>query len=340
MKELSGKEIQQSLAQEIIAAHLPKSGTLEISTVNAGVSFDEEFEAASKRIKERTSKTHDLFTYLQKQSELGFTPVQYQIFRDNFTHRTISTIPTVAATIAAAALSGDEQTVVETLQNLQEECGFGSQKLMHSRLLSDSHDNLGEVVYNLKPLGSLKASFISNLLVPAVTTYHNSKLKTFNQSSYAVLAGNGFAHETSADNMLDNFRKALFEPVKGYYTEDDYNKKIMPFFKAHKDDSVKGGNIEENHGIMAEAAAKRSCLGKIDNIENMERGAVEFFNCQDNLFNEMKDAIEKAGKIGVIVPPKSNFKDVEIPGSSPGSKNISQLASEPNAKVPAGNSKL
>ena len=102
--------------------------------------------------------------------------------------------------------------------------------------------------------------------------------------SYPYIAGNTWAHELAADGMLVNFRESFFEPYKGYYTEEAYNK-LTEFYTAHKDESVEGGDVELQHERMARAA-ERACSENIRNIPKMREGGLEFLERQSVLWKK------------------------------------------------------
>ncbi len=273
--------------------------------------FRKKFDPISEEFANHRALEHPLFDFLEEQSKTGFTTTQYAIYRDNFFRRTELTIPSVARFIEKAAMNGDHQAVVDTIRNLNDEGGYGDIKKMHSNLLAESHNLHGMRVFNLNPAQILNIIESPNL-VPAVEEYRRSKQLSFDRP-YPYIAGNTWAHELAADNMLDNFRKALFAPYQGYYTPEEYTK-LTEFFTAHKDDSIDGGDIEAQHERMARGAAERACRDGLQNVDEVREGGLEFLNVQEKLWDGLLIGIEKAESIGSIIQIKPI--DVGIPAPS------------------------
>lgn len=276
--------------------------------------FKKAFDPVAEEFAAHRAMKHPFFDYLKEQAKTGFNPRQFQIYRDNFLYRTELTIPSVARAIEKAALSGDMQTIADTVRNLYDEGGYGDPTKIHSQLLLNSHNQHGERVFSVNPLAVLRDVKYSQFLVPAVQDYRKSKIAVFNRS-YPYIAGNTWAHELAADGMLVDFREAFFEPYKGYYTEEDY-KKLIEFYTAHKDDSVEGGDVELQHERMARAAAERACSENIKNIPKMREGGLEFLERQSALWEDMEKAIEAAKHQGVPVPPKLDHLPSQSPSKS------------------------
>jgi len=198
------------------------------SQSNIKKEFESKFDPVIKEFKNHEALNHKFFHYLKERSQYGFNSRQFLIYRDNFLYRTELTIPSVARVIGKAALYGDLQTAANTVSNLSDELGHGDPKKVHSQLLLDSHNVYGEVIFGLDRVKKLKDVEKSKFLLPEVIGYRKNKLEIFNKH-FAYIAGNMFAHELAADGMLDNFRQAFFEPYKGYYSSENYEKLIEYF---------------------------------------------------------------------------------------------------------------
>lgn len=249
---------------------------------------------------------HDLFKYLEEQSKEGFTPKQYEVYRDNFFRRTELTIPSIARVIEKAALSGDSQTVVDAIKNLYDEGGYGDIKKMHSNLLITSHNVHGMRVFGVDPIFPISEAGKSPNLVPEVEEYRKAKQAAFDRS-YPYIAGNTWAHELAADGMLDNFRKSFFVPYKLKYKSEEY-KEVIEFFTAHKDDTVVGGDIEAQHERMARAAAERACKESLVNVAEVREGGLNFLDKQAKLWDGKLRELEKAKSVGEVIKPEPDFK--------------------------------
>jgi len=261
--------------------------------------FKSKFDPLYQEFSNHRAIHHPFFEYLKEQSQIGFTPEQYKIYRDNFFRRTELTIPAVARFIERAALEGDSQAVVDTIRNLNDEGGYGDVNKMHSNLLLYSHNFHGMRVFGLDPLHPLSEAKNSPNLVPEVEEYRRAKQQAF-EMSYPFVAGNTWAHELAADQMLDNFRLAFFKPYQSRYIPEEYQK-ITEFFTAHKDDSKENGDIEAQHGRMAREVAERACKLSLSQIALVREGGLAFLCNQEKLWDGMSRKIEKAESKGDIV---------------------------------------
>jgi hypothetical protein len=260
------------------------------------------FDPVMEEFRAHRAMNHPFFDFLREQARTGFNARQFEIYRDNFFYRTELTIPSVARAIEKAALEGDMQAVAETIRNIFDEGGYGDPSKVHSKLLLDSHNQHGQRIFGITPLAELKDARRSKLLIPEVQDYRRSKQAVFNRS-YPYIAGNTLAHELAADGMLVNFREVFFDIYRGYYEEAVYNK-LIGFYTAHRDDTVVGGDVEAEHGRMAQAAAERACRENVKNIQKMREGGLEFLDRQAALWDGMQRAIEQAKDQGVPIPPK------------------------------------
>jgi hypothetical protein len=267
--------------------------------------FRRKFDPIAEEFQSHKALKHPFFDFLAEQSQEGFTSKQFEIYRDNFFRRTELTIPSVARFIEKAALSGDSQAVADTIRNLSDEGGYGDVDKMHSNLLAKSHNVHGMRVFNVNPVYPLSEAGKSQNLVPEVLEYRKAKQQAFEQA-YPFIAGNTWAHELAADDMLDNFRKAFFAPYRGYYTSEEYQK-VTEFFTAHKDDSVEGGDVEAQHERMARGAAERACKESLVNILDVRKGGLDFLSHQERLWDGMLREIEKARSQGELIELKENF---------------------------------
>lgn len=264
--------------------------------------FRKKFDPIAEEFSNHRALNHDFFKYLEEQSKEGFTPKQYEVYRDNFFRRTELTIPSIARVIEKAALSGDPQAVIDTIRNLNDEGGYGDIEKMHSNLLLKSHNVHGMRVFSVDPVFPISEVAKSPNLVPEVEEYRKAKQASFDQS-YPYIAGNTWAHELAADGMLDNFRKTFFSPYQGKYAPEEY-KRVTEFFTAHKDDAVVGGDIEAQHERMARGAAERACKESLANVAEVRNGGLNFLGHQAKLWDGMLREVEKAKSVGEIVKPE------------------------------------
>ncbi len=262
----------------------------------------EAFDPIMQKLEDHPAKKPLFFTYLEKMSKTGFTPLQYTILRDNIFARTQLTIPSIAQAIYFAAMNDDFKSVANSGKNLWDEVGYGDSNKVHGQLLLNAFGSSDTVIFGLPSFTKLSDSTNSPHLTQELLDYRKMKMESFT-GSYPYIAGNLLAHEHYADDWLDNIKKYVFESYKEHYkdNQEDYEK-AMEFFKAHKDDEKKGGNVEEQHGIMAQETAIYSCKKDIKKLKEVEQGAIDFANAQAKLWNSLMREMEKAG--GIPIKPQ------------------------------------
>lgn len=262
--------------------------------------FEERLNEIADIFENHPATNHPLFSYLKDQSDIGFNKMQYAIFYTNFLFRTKETIPSVAYALARAALEGDYSTVAMHGKNLGDETGYGNPDNVHSQLLMDTHNSHGSRVFDLDPL-TIQDLKTSILITPEVREYCEMKAEIF-RKSYPHIAGNMWAHEFAADDMLTNFKEAYFEPYKSHYSEEEYEK-LMKFFDAHRDDSVEGGDVEAEHERMARQAVYFACKGDIKKLDDVLQGGLMMLDCQAKVWDSILRESQKFEPWIEKVPP-------------------------------------
>ncbi len=255
---------------------------------------------------------HPLFDYLSDQAQEGFNARQFLIYRDNFFRRTHLTIPSIARTIAASAEFGDMHAASLYLENLRDEMGRENEDLIHSKLLLESHNIHGIRVFSIDPMPRLIDVKDSKFLLPEVEEYRKQKHEIFSMP-YPFVAGNTWAHELAADKMLDNFKRAFFDPYIGYYKEPEWLN-LTRFFTVHKDDSIHNGNVEEQHGEMARISAELLCKEGLSNLSAIKEGGLIFLSNQEKLWDGLLRELEKAKSITTTIKPKLRQQD-DVPNT-------------------------
>jgi hypothetical protein len=262
--------------------------------------FEERLNEIADVFKKHPATNHSLFSYLKDQSDTGFNKMQYAIFYNNFLFRTKETIPSVALALARAALEGDNATVAMHGRNLGDETGHGNPEDVHSVLLMKTHNFHGSRVFDLDPM-TIQDLQTSLFITNETREYCEMKEEIF-RKSYPHIAGNMWAHEFAADDMLTNFREAYFEPYKSHYTEAEYEK-LMKFFDAHRDDSVEGGDVEAEHERMARQAVYFACKGDIKKLDAVLEGGLMMLDCQAGVWDSILRETKKFEKWQEKVPP-------------------------------------
>lgn len=276
--------------------------------------FEERLNDIADVFKNHPAINHPLFSYLAEQSDSGFNKMQYAIFYTNFLFRTKETIPSVAYALARAALEGDYSTVAMHGKNLGDETGYGNPDNVHSQLLMDTHNVHGKRVFDLDPL-TIQDLKTSILITPEVREYCEMKAEIF-RKSYPHIAGNMWAHEFAADDMLTNFKEAYFEPYKSHYSEEEYEK-LMKFFDAHRDDSVDGGDVEAEHERMARQAVYFACKGDIRKLDAVLEGGLMMLDCQAKVWDSILRETQKFENwMEKVAPIHAGVKDEELESNS------------------------
>ncbi|MCE3254726.1 MAG: hypothetical protein K0R25_220 [Rickettsiaceae bacterium] len=270
-----------------------------------------EFQEASKAIlkefeEHEAIKGHPFFNYLEQKEEEGINSRQFEIFRANFFFRTNLTIVGLMKFALKAKHAEDLQTVSETMQNLGDETGHGNFMESHIKLLLDSYNQHGKRIFGLPTISSIKSVKHSENLVPEALDYARSKKKAFSRS-YPYLAGNIWAHELAADDMLKRFKNAFFTPYEGHYSPDEYES-LIKYFTLHSDESKADGNVEERHGQMAKDSAIRACKENLKNLSKVRDGGLEFLEAQSKLWDGMKRKMENVQNEGIAIPVKPRLK--------------------------------
>lgn len=274
----------------------------------------------SEEFKSHEAMHHPLFQFLKEQTKAGLTPAQFQVYRDNFFYRTANTILSVAIHAQKAAEAGDYKTLAEVVRNLFDEGGHGDLERVHLSLLEKGHNIHGQHVFGIAPLNIIDAKK-SPLLLPEAISFRQDQERLF-KSSYPTMTGCLLAHEGAADDMLDNFRKTVFEPYRQHYTEEQYTK-LIQYYTAHKDDTVEGGDVEKQH----QEQALRIVTDMISNEKNAEKlileGGKRFLVAQAKLWSGLLRDMEKSQNHGLPVPFTR-----KRPTPSPQPDSLGQFSSE------------
>lgn len=243
----------------------------------------EEFETRVQKVfQDYEDKSQPFFDYLATYAQRGFTAEQFLIYRDNFFFRTLSTIPSIAKLMIAAAYNGDYATIADAGKNLFDESGLGNADRVHSALLEHSHNFHGEKMFNLPPIKLIDVKD-SKHLVNQVQQYRKVQTSLYESEKYALILAVSFAQETVASSMLRNFYESLFVPYKNAYTDTEFES-IALYFLAH----IQG--VEQRHAEDAKQAVLREC-SDLHTVNLCVQGMLEFLNAQSDLWMGMHDAM-------------------------------------------------
>ncbi len=246
------------------------------------------------------------------------------MYRDNYFYRTFNTIKSVAQHLTKAVGAQDYDAIAAVSQNFFEEGGNGNPQAVHLRLLEDSHNRLGTIVFGVPEI-KLRDAKHSPFLLPEALSFRRTQSQLFS-SSYPTMTGCLLAHERMADDMLINFRKSIFEPNRGYFTESEF-KKLVRYYDAHRDDSKDNANVEEQHKEQALRVVAKLIEENPRTEKLIMDGGIKFLNAQANLWDGLMREMENSKHHGQVVPPNKNFlNDVPTTSPSPQALPLSKLS--------------
>jgi hypothetical protein len=261
-----------------------------------------DFAQIEEYVKSHRAINHPLFQYLKSCSEEGFTPMQYQIYRENYFFRTFYTIPSIASLVAAAANNADIETLITAGENLYEELGSGNPNKIHSILMLSSHNFHGMRVFGLPSISIKKIPHLS-FIIDEAKMFTKKEQELYTSSNYSVTLGAAVAHEMAANSMLINFYESFFLPYKNYYScKEFYN--LSEYFLVH----ICG--LEENHAQNARLAAKKWATDK-KNLNDIGCGSVDFLSIQEALWDGLYLKIENASVEGEKIPLRFFLGDMK-----------------------------
>lgn len=238
---------------------------------------------------------HPLFDYLGKHAATGFTPTQFQIYRDNYFLRTFNTIPCIANLLISVAKNLDFETLAAVGKNLYDETGCGDQLRTHSYLLEFSHNTHAETVFNLKPI-SLIDSDKSIYLTNEAKQFVNKETRLYTHQMYGTVLGAAYAHEAAASVMLIGFYEGFFTGYKSYYSAKDFYN-LSEYFLVH----ISG--LEDAHAKKAREAVIRYSA-KENSLFALFNGVSGFLDSQAALWDGLYREIKGAEHVGTKIPPK------------------------------------
>ncbi|NBV06733.1 MAG: hypothetical protein EBS06_05815 [Proteobacteria bacterium] len=324
-------KLLQNFKDNFVRQHssFPKKNTLpKDSAVKKAAEILEEFQS-------HPANHHELFKYLEDLAKEGMTPEQYLVYRDNFFYRTSNTVLSVASHATHAVRNHDYQAFVAISRNFSDESGNGNIEGIHLKLLEDGHNFHGKIVFGV-PEMTIPNSKNSPFLTPEAINFRKVQERMF-RSSYATMTGCLLAHEDAADEMLNNFKKYIFDPYKGYYTEPEF-KKLTEYYTVHRDDSKENGNVEEQHKEQALRIASEMIATKPRAEKLILEGGKKFLNIQSDLWNGLMREIENSKFHGPKVIPKSDFlSESKKPSTSIKKNSAKKFVDNPNDKSNSNN---
>jgi Protein of unknown function (DUF3050) len=235
------------------------------------------------------------FDWLRKQKQRGFSPGQFQLYRDNYFYRTSTTVEAVARVALLAVLNKDRPSMADLGRNFYEETGEGCAKDAHPCLLEESHNRVAKRVFGLEPLPLYEADQSPFLLAEA-RFYRQTQRSLLEASEYVTALATSFAQETAATDMLRTFYESLFLPYKGCFPPEEFSK-VSHYFTLHI------GGMEQNHSQMAGEGLARVCRDERD-VRIAADAMQTFLAAQAALWIALTDAMRTVG--GCLVPTSTS----------------------------------
>ena len=250
---------------------------------------------------------HSFFKFLLNESyDRGLTTGQYNVFRNNFLFFYQYNLPSAAHVVINAVMRGDHETIATASRIIMDEGGAGDPSKVHSNLLLQCINLQGFHIFGLQNI-TFQDAEKSPLLLPAAKEFRQNQLKVYKSPCYMNSIATICAHEGRADGMLEAIKAGIFDPFKGYYTQEDFEK-VEEFFKAHRDDEIDGGDIEAQHREMTMKMAARACGGKRSYLTKLEDVGINFLNHQAQLWGQMEKSMVEARENGIAIPPIHELK--------------------------------
>lgn len=245
---------------------------------------------------------HTFFDYLSEQSNRGFTAKQFQIYRDTIFARTLTTIPSIAHVIIAAAYNQDDFTIARAGSNLHDEAGRGNPQYTHSLLLEKSHNFHAETIFGIPPL-KLSDAMASDDCVSEVEQFQETQSELYTHSDYPVILGASMAQELAADAMLTEFYTSLFLPYKDYYDPIEFDNKVAKYFFDHiGEPGSKKVGAEVQHGIDSKQSAVNMCQTEYE-LKQVFFGANQFLNAQQKLWDSLHHMMKEKCQEECVIKP-------------------------------------
>jgi len=241
-------------------------------------------------LQEHSAVAEQLFSYLQSQSERGFTAQQFLVFRDNYFYRTATTIESVAKVALAAVHHADFDSAAGFAENLYQETGEGTPWRSHRLLLECCFNLHADQVFSLDWLDVAAASTSPHIL-PEARAYRSAQAALYG-GEYVVALAASFAQEKAASGMLAAIHRSLFVPHR-----DRYPRGLFEFVEQYF--TIHLGGMEDRHGELARQALLRNCT-----TEHLRRlaldGATRFLDAQARLWIALSAAMKAAALSGHV----------------------------------------
>ncbi len=272
---------------------------------------------------------NEFFDWFSEETKKGFTPKQFEAFRNNYEYRTAGTLISVMQTALHLAKRGDYEHLPYVSQNAREEGGGlsvdGSKDPAHMGLCEKAFNMLGERVFRIPPIDI--PDIDPNTLLPEARQFRESQEKSFEDKGNKLI-GRYLAHEKAAPDMLYVIED-LFKAYKGYFSEEEY-KEMTQYFRAHIPESrEEKSGVEDRHGKDALLVAASAMYRNLEAQKQIIEGGQEMLDAQEALWQAMKGYMTEIGNENERVRPER----VKLtPGIT--AKDDQALTPKPNAQFP------
>lgn len=244
----------------------------------------------------------DVGATFQKATRGDLNEFQFDIFRRNYVFRTVSSVYTVAATVAAA-IRHDTPDLTAALRTtygaLLEELGAPPQpgsrvvswtdpeSRSHITLLFDCMNRFSRACFpELAELSPSDLAWTEGLL-PETYAYRAAHYRLFDPANYAATMGAAFAQELAAEGMLKMLLDSFFRPLSDTMSEAETDI-ALKYFDVHLN------GTESAHGQEA-----RKSLEPLMNDPKLApeaaAAAIECFGWQNRFFSTLSLAVLNGG---------------------------------------------
>ena len=244
-------------------------------------SVDQEIENSFRKYYNRIAEFRAI---LYEMSKNTITARQYNIYRDNYLYRTISTLPSLAKLLVSVVNQDpiDRNALNLVEKTFYEESGEGGRRPIHLDMLIESHNTHGSQIFNIAPISRQSVGESPNILTSA-RQLRSVQASLYSSNCYVKALGVFLAQEGVAESMLKMFYETFFEPYLGHYEGSLLKKRrVTQYFSSHLN------GIEKEHAARAKHCALKACHNK--------RDAATLLNSMDQFLDSQANLWEALGK--------------------------------------------
>ncbi|NJA05716.1 hypothetical protein HC024_08260 [Methylococcaceae bacterium WWC4] len=215
---------------------------------------------------------------LKNACENGLTAHQFDVFRRNYVYRTVTTIYTVAVTVAASLLHSPPALGVAlrtTYGALLEELGPPNQSRVvnwiheerrsHVELLFECINAFTANCFPSLELLQRHAPLSMQNILPESVAYRNAQIRLFDPVDFASTVGAAYALEHAAEGMLETIQRAIFVPIaQRSNMNEEAVRDALRYFSVHLNgteaDHGKEAGLNLEEAMSDPTLAERVCI--------------------------------------------------------------------------------